>query len=546
MAFALVRTLASVKMSTNPRPTVFHGGRRGGLDVSPYRKACNRRDCVPQLVSRAAQQFPKNAALCLAGRFLTYEELDLQSDRLAAHLQSLGVGLESVVAICVSHPFDCALAALAVWKAGGGCLPLDPDWTEDLRNFAIEDANASVAVVRSPLTARARYVVDLDLDEVAISAAAHWCSPVPLHRDNLAYVDYSPRGEDWVGVELTHGNLLNLIFWQRRTLGITPQDRASLFSGLCSDKGLWELWPYLTSGANVTIVPDSFRTSPEQLSDWLRIQNVSISYVPSAIVDAVVSGDWPSEGRLRYMLASGGMLDGRTASGLPFRLISHYGHPECSMVSASRELHPQDRRPLPIGRPIHNTFFYLLNEQFQLVTPGKAGELFIGGAGVARGYHNREALTKRHFLADPFRDAAARMYRTGTFATLAANGEYALVERRAKEPRAVPTPPSSEEHYKAPESSLEVAIACILRELLDVRRIGLTDDFTQIGGRPLIAAQISSRLHDLYGIRLSFKDIHEARTIAKLASIVELAVIEKVVAMSPQEAERMLASIPVR
>ncbi len=190
--------------------------------LPPSRPNCTRRACAPQLVSQAAQQYPDAIALSLNGKRMTYAELDQQATKLAAHLQSLGVGPEAVVAICVERSFDYVVAALAVWKAGGAYLPLDPHWSEERRNSIVEDAQARVMVTRSSLGGKARFVVYLDRDQTAIQYGVMPLAPVVLTRENLACVIYtSGSTTEPKGVEWTHGNLLNLIFWHRRNFAVT-------------------------------------------------------------------------------------------------------------------------------------------------------------------------------------------------------------------------------------------------------------------------------------------------------------------------------------
>ena len=411
-----------------PAPRLF------SRELEPGRPNCTRRACVPQLVSQTAHENPEAIALSLDSQRMTYGELDFQSDRLAAHLQCLGVRAESVVAICLERSFDYVVATLAVWKAGGAYLPLDPIWPVERRNLALANARADVAIVRAALDLKARFVVDLDRDFEAMSASRAALTPVNINRESLAYVIYTSGSTGQPkAVEVTHGNLLNLVFWHRRTFGVTTEDRATFLAGPGSGASVWELWPYLTAGADIAIVPESIRTSADELRQWLGRENVTISFVPAAIAETMLSASWSSTVRLRYLLTGADTLHRHPNPDLPFRLVNNYGLAECTAVTTSGNVPaaPARRNAKPaIGTPIANTFVYLLNERFQRVKPGEIGEMFIGGTGVARGYRNDPDLTTKRFFEDPFRAAPGRMYRTGDLASLLPDGQYAFHGRK--------------------------------------------------------------------------------------------------------------------
>jgi amino acid adenylation domain-containing protein len=569
---------------------------------------------------------------------MTYAELDHKASRLALHLQTLGVGPESVVAICLERGFEYVIAALAVWKAGGGYLPLDPHWPAERRNFIVEDAQALVAITCAPLKIKARYVVDLSTgyqESNCVFEAA------PVNRENLAYVIYTSGSTGQPkGVEVTHGNLLNLIFWHRRTFGVTAEDRATFLAGLGFDAAVWELWPYLTAGAGIAITPEDIRTSADLLRQWLASHDVTVSFVPTALAEPMISAQWPATAKLRYLLTGADTLHRYPNNGLPFQLVNNYGPTECTVVTTSCVVDPIEKEELPaIGAPIANTFVYLLNERFQPVAPGETGEIYIGGTSVARGYRNRTGLTAERFFEDPFRIGKGRMYRTGDLGSVQPDGQFAFhgrtdsqekirghrveldeitgvlashpavsegavvarasggqekqlvayvvpkagAELTAHEIRellatrlpeymipvafvklsslplnangkldreALPAPAPSNalsfSDYRAPEAPIEVAVAQILRELLDLRRVGLDDNFFLLGGHSLLGTQLVLRLRDQFGLDLTLRHLFEAQTLEKLSQTVEKMLIEKLVAMSDDEAARLLEEIQPR
>jgi amino acid adenylation domain-containing protein len=347
------------------------------------------------------------------------------------------------VAICLERSFDYAITALAVWKAGGAYLPLDPQWPVEHREFILQDAQVQVLITHSAVDSRdgfskARYVVDLDASAGLIAREQTVC-PIPnLKRDNLACIVYSSDSAGQpTGVEITHGNLLNLIFWHRRTFAVTAADRGSHLVGPACDSAMWELWPYLTSGATVAFADETVRTSPDMLRDWLVAREITMAFVPAALAEPMLAAHWPQDCNLRFLFTGADTLHRYPASHLPFTVINTYGPAECTVVATSGAVKPtsSDRTLPPIGASIANTHIYLLDENRRRVRNGIVGEIYIGGAGVARGYRNRPALTAEKFLPNPFVTSIspevnqahdARMFRTGDLGCLLPDGRIAF------------------------------------------------------------------------------------------------------------------------
>lgn len=401
-------------------------------ELPPQRSVCTRRSCVPQLVAMAADAAPDSVALAFAGRSMTYGELEAQADRLAAYLRSLGVTAEVPVAVCLERSFEYVVAALAVWKAGGAYLPIDPSWPAERRTVILADAGAPVLVSRSTLlggtpTTKVRSTVCLDTDANLIARAVP-VDAVETKRDQLAYINYTSGTTGTPkGVEITHGNLLNLVFWHRRAFGITAQDRASHLAGLAFDAAAWELWPHLSAGATVVILADDgIRMSPRHLRDWIARERITVGFVPTTLAEPLIEMIWPQTTALRYLLTGSEALHRYPIAGLPFTLVNNYGPTECAVVATSGSITPPSGASLPpsIGTGIANTPIYLLDENLKPVAAGQTGEIFIGGTNVGRGYRNQPELTAQRFLPDPFRSVpGARMYRSGDLGSMSPNGE---------------------------------------------------------------------------------------------------------------------------
>jgi amino acid adenylation domain-containing protein len=383
---------------------------------------------TPNLVSAACKLSGDAAALSMGTARLTYSELDRKASALAGYLITLGIQPDVPVGICLERSFDYVIAALAIWKAGGAYLPLDPAWPEGRRDFVLEDARAAVLITRG-ISAKANCVVDLNRDQKKIATST---PPAELTVDpeNLAYIIYTSGSTGRPkGVEVTHANLSNLVSWHTKTFGVAANDRASHIAGLAFDASVWEIWPYLSVGASLALGDETVRASADLLRDWLVTEGVTISFVPTVLAEHLIQSSWPSNTKLRYLLTGADTLHRFPRPDLPFTLVNNYGPTECAVVATSGIVPPasvSDGNP-SIGKAISNTQIYVLDERLRPVANGEIGEIYIGGSGVARGYRNNAALTSERFLADPFsRALGARMYRTGDRGALLADGQIAF------------------------------------------------------------------------------------------------------------------------
>lgn len=388
-----------------------------------------------QMISRHAAKNPGALAITSPRTTLSYEDLDQRANQLANYLIALGVRRETIVAICLDRSAESIIGALAVLKAGGAYLPLDPKLPIERLNFMLQDARPGVMISRHNIAERTNSgswkVVDLDRDrEIEECSAA---SPlVDVTPEQLAYVIYTSgsTGEP-KGVEITVANLLNLISWHRTEFQISEADRASHLASVAFDASVWEIWPYLTAGASLHLPDDDTRLSPEALRDWLITSHISASFLPTVLAEAVIMLEWPREVALRFLLTGADVLHRRPPSDLPFEVVNNYGPTECTVVATSGRVSANNSSILPaIGNPIRNSEVYILDEFLRPVPQGEAGEMFIGGENVGRGYLNRPGLTAERFIADPFsRETGARLYRTGDLARRLPTGEIAYLGR---------------------------------------------------------------------------------------------------------------------
>jgi amino acid adenylation domain-containing protein len=393
--------------------------------------------CVPQLFGKQAAETPHLIALIGQSLSLSYAELDTQSSQLAHYLQSLGVEPSVRVGICLTRSLRNIVAALAVLKAGGAYVPLDPTYPSDRLAFILEDADVAVLLteqhVGEVLPLGHWHRVMLDSDAPTIMAYPAVAPPGTVSREDLAYLIYTSGSTGAPkGVQITHDNLLNLVRWHQSAFSITAQDRATQLASFGFDAAVWEIWPYLTAGAAVHVTPDSVRNAPVLLRDWLVAEQITVSFAPTPLAEALILLDWPGETKLRLLLTGADTLHHYPRAGLPFQLINNYGPTETTVVATSALVPPtpsSETRP-PIGRPIDNTQIYICDESLKLIPTGEAGEIYIGGAGVARGYVNSPELTAQRFLPDPFsKKPGARLYRTGDRARLLPDGQLEYLGR---------------------------------------------------------------------------------------------------------------------
>jgi len=392
---------------------------------------------VAQLISRQAKATPDALALQSETQSLTYGQLEDRANRLAQRLQSLGIGPDSLAGVCSPRSPEFVVAALAVMKVGAAYVPIDSDYPAGRVEFMLRDTQLTVLISRAEI---ARTLPAGDWQLVVPEEAGAWTPSQPqlaalaatTLRD-LAYVTYTSGSTGQPkAVQITHGGLLNLIYWHLRAFSVDPTDRASQVASFGFDAAVWEIWPYLTAGASVHFADDVTRGSAKTLRDWLLTQKITVSFVPTAIAEGLIALDWPSQTSLRFLLTGAEALNRFPPANLPFSLVNNYGPTECTVVATSGVVSPDhhaDRLPT-IGRPIDNVQTYILDDQMEQVPVGTVGELYIGGAGLARGYLNRPAQQAEVFVPDPFsKRSGERLYRTGDLARYLQDGQIAFVGR---------------------------------------------------------------------------------------------------------------------
>lgn len=391
---------------------------------------------APSVIAAQSARQPEATALAMGCTTVSYGEMERRATQLAHYLRSLGAGPETVVGVNIERSPEFVIAALAIMKCGAAYLPMDAAYPADRLRYILADASVRLLVTRQELVGRfgdsGVRTVAIDAEKASISEQPIGPLGVEPKLDTLAYVIYTSGSTGRPkGVEVTHRNLSNLIAWHVGAFGLLASDRATLQSGVGFDAAVWELWPCLTIGASVHVPDDATRMSACSLRDWIVARQITISFAPTALAEQMIALPWPKDCALKHLLTGADTLQRYPCAGLPFSLVNNYGPTECTVVATSAVIAPKkagDGRP-PIGFPIDNVQVRILDEQLREVPSGVSGEIYIGGAGVARGYRNRSELTAERFIADPSGANGARLYRTGDLGRSLSDGQIEFLGR---------------------------------------------------------------------------------------------------------------------
>ncbi|PYC87463.1 non-ribosomal peptide synthetase [Streptomyces tateyamensis] len=386
---------------------------------------------VPELVAAAARATPTATALRRGTQTVGYAELDARANRLAHRLGELGVTTESVVGLHLPRTPELFVALLAVLRAGGAFLPLDPAYPADRLRHMLDDARAAVVLSTPELADRLpAHLADRVevLDESAYLALPEQAPVVPLHPDQLAYVIYTSGSTGLPkGVGVPHRGALNLRQAQLAPLRVAPGDRVLQFASPSFDASVWEVLMALTNGAELVLPPPD--TDPGDLRRQAPL--VTHMTLPPSLLERLDPADFP---QLKLLVSAGEACPAEQAARWARHtgFVNAYGPTETSVCATLTPVAADDAGRTPsIGRPIEGVRCYVLDESGQPLPEGVAGELCVGGAGVARGYLGRAALTAERFVPDPYGEVpGGRLYRTGDLVRREADGALRYLGRR--------------------------------------------------------------------------------------------------------------------
>jgi len=584
--------------------------------------------CMQHLFEAQAEQIPHQVAIISPSELdnpeLTYQELNNRANHLAYYLQSLGVGPEVLVGICIERSLMMLITVLAVWKAGGAYVPLDPAYPQERLHFMLEDSQAAVLLTQKtivldvPATTQVVFLDDFPLGDERLENPHTKVTP-----ENLVYITYTSGSTGKPkGIAMTHRAVSNLIAWQVATSLVTPKAKTLQFAPLSFDVSFQEIMATWHGGGTLVLISEKERRDPSLLLDLLKTRRIQRLFLPTAALQPLaVAGMYTEElpRDLREVWVGGEQMQITPEIKHLFSVLTHcrlynyYGPSECHAVTAAPLAEDVNHWPMlpSIGKPIPNTPIYILDKYQKPVPIGVTGEIYIGGNCLARGYLNRPELTQEKFIPDPFsKDIEARLYRTGDLAHYLADGsiEYeGRSDRQVKfrgfriettEIESVITQhedictavsmvreeingskslvayvvlnegrllnannlkshlqqqlpdymiPSTfipleelpltangkidqailrqvaqrytteQNNLMLPRNTLELEISRIWEDILNIKAIGMMDNFFDLGGHSLLAMNLIAKIQELVGKKISVEVLFQAPTIAQLA-----------------------------
>ncbi len=374
-------------------------------------------ECIHDLILQQARLTPDRVAVSCGSASLTYAQLMKESAALARHLRSLGVGPGVLVAVGLERSVRMPVALLGVLMAGGAYVPLDPQYPRARLQYMLEDSRATVLVTETALlrTIPADLTAVVCLDAYEPDDADSGRSLPAVATSDAAYVIYTSGSTgNPKGVQVGHGALVNFLHSMREEPGISQEDRLLAVTTLCFDIAGLEMYLPLMCGARIEIAPRATTMDPVLLAAALRDAEITIMQATPATWRMLLDSGWQGKSKLKALCGGEAMpsdLAGRLLDA-GCDLWNLYGPTETTIWSTVFHVEAPPAGPIPIGKPIANTSLFVLDERRQLAPLGVAGELYIGGDGLAHGYLRRPELTSERFVESPF-SPGQRLYRTG-------------------------------------------------------------------------------------------------------------------------------------
>jgi amino acid adenylation domain-containing protein/non-ribosomal peptide synthase protein (TIGR01720 family) len=399
--------------------------------------------CIQQLFEQQVEKTPDAVAIVYKDEQLTYQELNQRANQLAHHLVSLGVKAETLVGLYVERSFYTMIGILGILKAGGAYVPLDANYPAERLAYMVSDSQMRVLLTTENLMAGLlttdSLVICLDKHwhEIALQAEHNPTREVTSH--NLVYVMYTSGSTGQPkGVMITHQGLVNYLSWCTQAYAVEKGDGSPVSTSIGFDGTITSLYPPLLVGKKVVLLPEDIEI--EALRGILSSNNnfslVKLTPIHLELLNQLLASE-REQGQTKSLVIGGESLLEKSLSfwrtySPNTKLINQYGPTETVVARCFYEVPPQVSRSgkVPIGRPIANTEIYLLDNHLQLVPIGVAGEIHIGGVGMARGYLHRPELTAEKFIAHPFsEDPQARLYKTGDLARYLPDGNIEYLGR---------------------------------------------------------------------------------------------------------------------
>ena len=415
-------------------------------DLNPAQTPFPKEICIHQLISAQVAKTPSRPAVAFGSLRLDYEQLNQQANQLAHYLLEKGVKPGIPVAVCVSRSNELSVALLAVLKTGGCYVPLDPAWPQKRLDYMLENSvlKSSVSLVVSEESLGETWTVGnvtpvfIDRDAEAIRGCSTSDPEVQVSSSDLAYIIYTSGSTGRPkGVEVTHRSVINFLQSMKELTGINEHDKLLAVTTPCFDISVLELFLPLTVGA-CTVIADGVSTSDGRtLAETIKNSAATIMQATPATWRLLLESGWSGEERLKILCGgealSSSLADSLLQSGQS--VLNLYGPTETTVWSAACNI--TDAQTVTIGKPIGNTQIYILDDHMQPVPQRVFGEIYIGGEGVTRGYHDRPELTEQVFIADVIGasnkssgEIGARLYKTGDYGRYNYDGTIEYLGRR--------------------------------------------------------------------------------------------------------------------
>jgi len=364
---------------------------------------------------------------------LTYAALDARANRLGHQLRSVGVGPEIPVGVLVERGAQALVAFLGILKAGGVYLPLDPQYPPERLDYIAAHAGMRALVTcpgldRLVTAASGVPVVSLERDGGLPGCGAEQPPARRIHPDNLAYLIYTSGSTGLPkGVGVSHRGAVNLALAQRQAFQLDSSDAVAQFASLGFDASVWEMVMALGAGARLVVV-DPKGNSPQEIAQYMTVHGVTCATLPPAFLRTLTGTELPG---IRVLVSAGEACtpDLDRAWSVDRKFFNAYGPTEAS-VCATMERCDGHGSAVALGCPLPNTQAHVLDDQLEPVPAGVAGEMHIGGAGLARGYQGEPARTAAAFVPDPYGPPGSRLYRTGDLVRHTADRQLLFVGRR--------------------------------------------------------------------------------------------------------------------
>jgi amino acid adenylation domain-containing protein/thioester reductase-like protein len=389
---------------------------------------------ISQLFEMQVSNSPDKIAVIFADQKLTYEALNTQANQLAHSLQNLGIQPQTRVGIYVERSLEMLVGLLAILKAGGTYIPLDPLHPLERNNLVLEDAQLQVILTQKhliqSLPTHQAQVICLDKNQDLIAQHSTKNLNLDINPEQPAYIIYTSGSTGKPkGVEVPHQAVVNFLKSMQQTPGLTPEDVLLAVTTITFDISILELFLPLTVGAKIVITTREIAADGVKLSQELLTSGATVMQATPVTWQILKRSGWQGQKSLK-MLCGGEALPRKLADWLLKKgksLWNLYGPTETTVWSTIFEVQ-KGTEAVSIGRPINNTQIYLLDKQLQPVANGEIGELYIGGMGLANGYFNRPQLTAERFITNPF-DNSTRLYKTGDLARYQPDGNLEYLGR---------------------------------------------------------------------------------------------------------------------